>query len=432
MKVILLDGSAADDPVGGRVCAALAAQFQARGWAVEHVVLRDKKLANCAGDFFCWVRTPGVCHANDDNNAIASAVVASDVLVYATPVTFGGYSSALKRIVDRLIQTLSPFFTTVAGETRHEPRYRKYPDLLAVGWMDGPDAQAEAVFKHLVHCNAVNIHTKTCVCEVVSAGRSDAEMQVSARVWLDDLARGRSSAPVGLPVDGKRGGPAAIRRAVLLVGSPRTRKSTSNSLGGYLFGRLGPSTQVETVYLHTVLRSPAKRQALLDAVDAADLVALAFPVYFDSLPAAAVEALELIAAHRQGRAARPPLFVAIANCGFPEAGQAATALAICAAFARRAGFAWGGGLALGGGELVGGVPLLEGGMRTLRIRRSLDLAAAALAQGQAIPQAAQDGLQKPLIPHWLYRLVGGFIWRHRAKRYGAEKRLRQQPYGEGR
>ncbi len=92
MKALLLDGSQANDKTVERVRAALTGQLQARGWEVEHVLLREKKIGNCAGDFFCWIRTPGLCNVNDDNRIIAAAIIASDLLVYLTPVTFGGYS----------------------------------------------------------------------------------------------------------------------------------------------------------------------------------------------------------------------------------------------------------------------------------------------------------------------------------------------------
>ena len=122
------------------------------------------------------------------------------------------------------------------------------------------------------------------------------------------------------------------------------------------------------------------------------------------------------------------LFTAIANSGFPEAHHNAAALAICETFARQAGFEWGGSLALGGGGMVNGVPLAEGGGKTLGIRRSLELAAEALAQGQAIPQAAQDMMAKPVMPPWAYRLTGDLGWILAARGYGALRSLKRRPY----
>jgi hypothetical protein len=308
--------------------------------------------------------------------------------------------------------------------------------------MDTADAQAKVVFRHLVQRNALNWHSKTWVGDVVLANQSDEEMLASAQQWLDDIQNRKSSPQVELPTNGDPSTalgtgtdhkPAEIQRALLLVGSPKTRKSTSNSLGGYLFEQLSAqSIHTETIYLHTVLRSPVKTQALFDAVDAADLVTLAFPLYVDSLPAPVIEALERIAAHRQGRdPSHRQLFTAIANCGFPEAYQTATALAICETFARQAGFEWAGALALGGGQMINGAPLAQGGGKTIPIRKPLELAAEGLVQGQAIPKAAQDLLGKPIVPHWVYRLMGGFGWKQQAKRYGAQKLLRQQPYAVG-
>ncbi|HSR30121.1 MAG TPA: NAD(P)H-dependent oxidoreductase [Anaerolineae bacterium] len=441
MKAILLDGSQETGGTGKRVRAALTAQLQAQGWDSEHIVLREKKIGPCAGDFFCWIRSPGVCNVNDDNRAIAAAIVASDLMVYLTPVTFGGYSSALKSMVDHQIQNISPFFANVEGETHHHKRYQKHPDFLAVGWMEAPDEHSEAVFRHLLQRNALNFYAKKNVSGVIFANQTDEEILTSAQKWLDELRNGQPSQQVDLPINGDPPtalgvgtgeGSVEVRRALLLVGSPKTRKSTSNSVGAYLYEQLSArSVQTETIYPHTVLRSPAKMQALLDAVDAADLVTLTFPLYVDSLPAPVIEALECIAAHRQGRdPSHRQLFTAIANSGFPEAHHNATALAICATFARQAGFEWAGSLALGGGGMVNGVPLAEGGGKTLGIRKSLELAAEALAQGQAIPQAAQDVMARPVMPPWAYRLTGDLGWIWAARGYRALKQLKRQPYLE--
>lgn len=167
----------------------------------------------------------------------------------------------------------------------------------------------------------------------------------------------------------------------------------------------------------------------MEAVDAADLVTLAFPLYVDCLPAPVMEAMERITAHRQERQPlRHALFTAIANCGFPEAHHCFTALAICEMFCRHARLAWAGGLALGGGQMLNGVPLVKGGGQTVRIRQSLDLAAAALASGRTIPVAAHELMARPVIPHRVYRLLGALGWIRAAKDNGALRMLRRQPY----
>jgi multimeric flavodoxin WrbA len=439
VKAILLDGSNSNDRTGERVRTALEAQLQARGWEVEHYALCEKRIGNCAGDFLCWIRTPGMCNVNDDNRHIAAAVITSDLMVFLSPITFGGYNSTLKGMVDHLIQNVSPFFAMVDGETHHQKRYENNPDLLAVGWMEAPEVLSETVFRHLVQRNAINWHAKTWVGDVVLAGQSDDQVRSLASQWVDDIQNGKSSPLMELPANGDPAAPLMagtddmaieVQRALLLVGSPKTRKSTSNSLGGYLFEQLSArSIQTEKIDLHTVLRNPRKMQALLDAVEKADLVTLAFPIYVDTLPAPVIEALNRITMHLQERkSAHRQMFAAIANCGFPEAHQCANALAVCEIFAQQAGFVWAGSLALGAGEAVNGASLAELGGQTMRMRQSLELAAGALAQGLAIPLAARDGLAKPVIPDWLYRLTGWLRWNRWAKRYDVNKLLKRQPY----
>ena len=74
------------------------------------------------------------------------------------------------------------------------------------------------------------------------------------------------------------------------------------------------------------------------------------------------------------------------------------------------------------------MPLEQAGGKTLRVRKSLDLAAAALARGQAIPEEAQRLMARPAIPHWLYRSIGHMHWKKQAKGHGAKASLRDRPY----
>ena len=432
MKAIILDGSHEGDKTGDSVQKALIAELRSRGWNVEHILLREKRIGNCAGDFFCWVRNPGICNVDDDNREVANSIANSDLMVYLTPVTFGGYSSALKKMVDHQIQNVLPFFEQVNGETHHQKRYREYPDFLAVGWMEQPDLQSEAIFRHLTYRNALNFHAKRFVTGVALADQTEGEMRTSIQSWLNEMERGKMIQPRKLPASVKTDlDLSPIRRALLLVGSPRTRKSTSNSLGGYLFEEMNArGVQTETTYIHTTIRSADRMNAMLEAMDEADLVLLAFPLYVDSLPAPVMEALERIAAHR-ANLPRPhrQLFAAIANCGFPEPDHNATALAICANFARQTSFDWAGSLALGAGEgMVHGMPLNEMDGRVLQLKKALDLAAEALAQGSTIPDGAQVLLAKPFIPGWLYRGMGAFGWRQQDQKFGAEKNMKRQPY----
>lgn len=426
MKTLILDGSHANDPHVDKIIHFLLKHLP----DAEVMTMRDQKIGNCAGDFFCWVRSPGMCNTDDDNRVIAAKIMHSDLVIYLTPITFGGYSSALKRMVDHQIQNISPFFANIHGEVHHQKRYKHYPNLLTIGWMDKPDAQAEAIFRHLVHRNAINMHAKTSVCGLVIGPQLQADLDSQTESWLQAIAGGSSSPVPALPaMEVSKSDATPVRRAALMVGSPRTKKSTSASLGGYLFEQLkARGVETQTIQIYTSLYSQKRMSAMLEAIESSDLVVLAFPLYVDSLPAPVIAALERIAAHRHENPGSTR-FAAIANCGFPGANHNDTALTICSQFARQNGFEWMGGLSLGAGEgIVHGVPLNELDGRAIPLKGALDLAAEALAAGNPIPQTAKDLLAKPIIPAWMYTLTGRFGWRQAAKQYGMEKELKRQPY----
>jgi hypothetical protein len=221
------------------------------------------------------------------------------------------------------------------------------------------------------------------------------------------------------------------QNALLLVGSAKADgASTSGALGSYLLARLAANgMQTETLLLYRNLRTPERTAALLAAVDAADLVILAFPLYVDTLPYLVTAALEQIAEHRAAQAAPSPTgFAAIVNCGFPEAHHNDVALAVCGQFARQTGMEWMGGLSLGGGGTVNGQPLAQGGGKVRNLVASLDLAANALSAGQPVPPQAVELMAKPIISHALYVAVGNLSWHITAWQNGVHGKLGARPF----
>lgn len=222
----------------------------------------------------------------------------------------------------------------------------------------------------------------------------------------------------------------APRKVLLLVGSPRRSRSTSLSLGSYLLARLQAlGWQTQTLRIVAELREDGTREALLAAVDQADLIVLAAPLYLDSLPSEAIRALEYIAQRRgDGQAPKEQALVAIINSGFPESHQNDLALAMCRRFAVQVGMRWAGGLALGGGPAIDGQPL-DRHSRALRpVADALDVMATALDQGQPVPAQAQHLSSRQWMPHWLYRLDGNLLWCRLALKRRSVTKLRARPY----
>jgi multimeric flavodoxin WrbA len=186
---LLLDGRRDDDPTLTRAHDALAGGLAAGGWAVDDWALRDDKIAWCAGCFKCWTQTPGVCAHHDDGRTVAERLTHSDLVVFLTPVTFGGYSSELKKALDHLIPILQPFMQKRRGETRHPQRYARRRDLLVVGTVpagqaEGPEAET---FRRLVERNTLNMQPPRWAVGVLESGAGDWEVRVAVDGLLAEV-----------------------------------------------------------------------------------------------------------------------------------------------------------------------------------------------------------------------------------------------------
>ena len=123
-----------------------------------------------------------------------------------------------------------------------------------------------------------------------------------------------------------------------------------------------------------------------------------------------------------------PAFVAICQCGFPEAEHNEVALEICRNFAPAAGFAWAGGLGMGAGGMTGERPLREIRGRMRAAVRALDLSAAELAAGRPVPDEAVRLMAKPAFPGFAYRFIANRSWRSQLKKQGTAAPLDAQPF----
>jgi multimeric flavodoxin WrbA len=432
MKALILNGAHELRDLAAAAEAALNAQLTRRGYDVSRHDLTALEIPECTGDLGCWTATPGVCVQAGPHRDIARDMIQSDLVAWLTPVTFGGYSATLKRQLDHCLPLISPRFVKVNGETHRARRYERFPSLLAIGLLDEPDAAAVRVFRRLVRRNVISLHARHFASPVLTRAALPAAAARAAR-WLDDVT-------ASLPPSVERDAPLELgarrdlpplppRRALLLVGSSRGDASVSAAITLYLAGLLlERRVEVKTVAIHRQLFEDAELRGLTRAVSGADVVVLASPLYMDSLPAPVTEALQVVA--RTRRLARPsrPRFLAIINCGFPEAVHTDTGLAICRQWASAAGLDWIGGLGIGGAGMLEGKPIAELSGRARTLTQSLALAADSVARGLVVPEEALRLARTPSVPAWLYRFFGDWGFRQQAKRHGTLARLGERPY----
>ncbi len=366
-KFVLLDGRGAGDEDLNPVLDMLMNELHGTGAAVQTFPLREIKMGACIGCLGCWLETPGICLEPDAGRDIARAIVQSDTTILFTPVTFGGYSSEIKKIQDRWIPILIPDFGVYRGEVRHLPRYEQYPRLVGIGIQRQPHNESANLFKVLVGRNALNFHAPTYAADVVLSTDDPDKVRQQLQAVLvrnDNLPLGKvATSLMQTTVTASVGAPTleAPGRALLIVGSPRVKSpSTSGVLGGYVVEQLKQrGWETESLTLRGHLLQGEGQTEFLAAVDRANLILLAFPLYIDSLPFLMMKSLEVMAEHISARSQESPKWLfAIANNGFPEAHHNAVALGICRQFAADTGMVWSGCLALGAGlALFNGRPI---------------------------------------------------------------------------
>ena len=206
-----------------------------------------------------------------------------------------------------------------------------------------------------------------------------------------------------------------VKNILLLVGSPHRNKSTSNSLGQYIIDNINEeSFNIEKLYLQNSIKLEERKDLLINKVNDADIIILAYPLYMDTLPAVVIKALELI---EDNIIKKKRKFISICNCGYPKEKGMEVSQDICENFAENTGMEWLGSLSLAKGPLIMGKPIDKLGFMTGNIKIALDLTIKALEENEKIPKSADQNM-KMMIPNWLYVFMVNNIMRFRAIKDG--------------
>ncbi|MCI5139130.1 MAG: hypothetical protein D3922_12110, partial [Candidatus Electrothrix sp. AR1] len=317
-KTVILDGTRSCDKHHDPILALLTdAVHKYHDGRTETFSLRNIKFNHCIGCFNCWLKTPGRCIYNDAAADILQTIVNSNTVIFFTSIVFGGYSSELKKIIDRFLPIGLPFFKTINGETHHPPRYPNFPRIIGIGIQATPQKEQSNCFKILVGRNAINLHSDY-VAEVVSSMDSPKTLrsQFQAMLSRTDKLPWRKDVS-SLIKNTTRVEKIFIgnRRALLLIGSPKINNpSTSALLGEHLLKQLKKNDwETESLNINECFKKGESN--LCSAIDRADTIIISFPLYIDTLPYQVTKAIEVMAYHCN--ITRAKNFLAIVNNGFP-------------------------------------------------------------------------------------------------------------------
>jgi multimeric flavodoxin WrbA len=188
MKITAFNGSPRAERGNTHVMVeAFLAGAREAGAKTENVFLAKKKIAPCIACYACWMKTPGKCSQRDDMDELLDKVIASDVVVFATPVYVDNVTGIMKNFMDRLIAIGDPHWERDEnGECRHLMRNPKPAKIAVISNCGFPQQSHFQVIRLYYRRVARNIHAEL-IAEVYRDG--GALLTTSAKELLPLVAR---------------------------------------------------------------------------------------------------------------------------------------------------------------------------------------------------------------------------------------------------
>jgi multimeric flavodoxin WrbA len=117
----------------------------------------DGTMHNCIGCFGCWIKTPGACVIRDRYGDMGECLAKCDEVIIISKCFYGGFSPFVKKVIDRSISYVHPYFEIRNGEMHHRARYNNHFDLKV--WFYGEDIteQEKQTAEKLIQANAINL-----------------------------------------------------------------------------------------------------------------------------------------------------------------------------------------------------------------------------------------------------------------------------------
>ncbi len=104
-KMIMVNGSPRKNGADAQILEKVGELASKYGYETELFNVYDLQLNGCKSCYAC--KKTGSCVQKDEMNEIISKIKESDMIVFATPVYFGGETGPLKTFIDRLYPTIS-------------------------------------------------------------------------------------------------------------------------------------------------------------------------------------------------------------------------------------------------------------------------------------------------------------------------------------
>ncbi|MHA1954453.1 MAG: NAD(P)H-dependent oxidoreductase [Candidatus Heimdallarchaeaceae archaeon] len=189
MSVVIFNGDLKNQKVLMPLQKILEEELSSIGLIPESFLLHQVEIKSCIGCFKCWDTSPGICTGvkGDKANEIAEKVIKSELLVFLTPLTFGGFSSEIKKMIERLLPLLQPGVNLINGESHHRKRYKRYPSLIAIASTDKDDEEENELFKLLIDRFSKNFYPPNHKSEVFKIGTDLDTMRERVKHFIEEM-----------------------------------------------------------------------------------------------------------------------------------------------------------------------------------------------------------------------------------------------------
>lgn len=131
-KIIIISASPRQGGNSDSLCNKFMMGAKEAGHYVEKILLKDKNINYCKGCGFCVNNNYTTCSQQDDMENILEKIIASDVIVMATPVYFYTMCAQMKTFIDRCcsrytkIKNKEFYFIATAADPNKQALYKTF------------------------------------------------------------------------------------------------------------------------------------------------------------------------------------------------------------------------------------------------------------------------------------------------------------------
>ncbi len=126
--------------------------YQNKGVSAKIISAGNRNIAPCYGCEGCTYKTYGTCVVRDDMDEILPEIMGADVLVFCSPLVWGGFSYDVKKIIDKLALVGDRFYRVRKGELT-KGTISAMKKIAGVVWNNNPSTKAiEVLAKENENC----------------------------------------------------------------------------------------------------------------------------------------------------------------------------------------------------------------------------------------------------------------------------------------